>query len=133
MGKLVVIVLCSALVGAVLAGSLLGSGGEGAAARRSSCPAGTQKFVHVCIEKAERDSVHFAAATAACVAVKRRLPTTAELNAFRQLDGITLSGSEWTGTIVSQSTAIIMNDAGQYAQFGITPVNAATAGFRCVA
>ena len=127
MRTLAAVAVCSALVGAVLAG--WGADG-GAAARRNPCPAGTQKFVRVCIEKASAPPTNFVQATTVCAGKNRRLPTTAELDAFRQQDGVTLPGMEWTGTIVGSTSAIMMNDAGSYSEAMTT---LGTAGFRCVA
>ncbi|HEU0114947.1 MAG TPA: hypothetical protein VFQ80_09725 [Thermomicrobiales bacterium] len=100
------------------------------AARKSSCPSGTQKFVHVCIEKTARPPAAFADASAACAAEKRRLPTSAELDGFRQQSGVTLaSPAEWSSDFTSATSATVMSDAGA---FGNNALTTATP-FRCVA
>jgi hypothetical protein len=122
-------ILVSAAVVLVLAGAFA-FWSEGAA-KKSSCPSGTQKFVHVCIEKTARADADFPTASAACAADKRRLPTSAELDSFRQQPGITLaSPSEWTSDFNSAISALGISDAGNYGDFSLT---SAQLPFRCVA
>jgi hypothetical protein len=120
-------ILVSAVAVLVLAGAFT-FWSEGAA-KKSSCPSGTQKFVHVCIEKSARADATFSAASAACAADKRRLPTSAELDAFRQQPGVTLaSPAEWSSDFNSAVSALGISDGGNYADFALT----APLPFRCV-
>jgi hypothetical protein len=99
-------------------------------ARKSSCSKGTDKFVHVCIEKTARGAAKFKDASTACATEKRRLPTSAELDAFRQQPDITLADEgEWVSDLTSDTSAIVMVDAGGFANASL--VN--TVPFRCVA
>ena len=117
------------LAAAVLVVALaLSSGYADKALSRSTCPSGAQKFVRVCIEKEARSEADFRTASADCADERRRLPTGAELDAFRQQDGIVLSGNEWTGDIIDQTTTLVMNDQGTY-----NPgLHSVSLPFRCV-
>jgi hypothetical protein len=100
------------------------------AAKKSSCPAGAQKFVHMCIEKTDRQPEPFVQASEACAADQRRLPTSAELDAFRQQPGITLaSPDEWTSDFTSAASALGISDAGNYVDNALPN----SLPFRCVA
>jgi hypothetical protein len=130
MGKLSVVFLSGALVGAIMVVLMIG-GLDDVGARRKACPPGTTRFVRVCIEKDARPADSFANATADCAADKRRLLTTAELDAFRQQPGVALGGTlHWTGTLVDSNIAITLNNAGVAFQNSTTGFNAV---YRCVA
>lgn len=100
------------------------------AAHKSSCPSNTEKFVHVCIEKTARAAAKFSDASTTCAAVKRRLPTSAELDAFRQQPGVTLADpAEWSSDFNSAGSTLGINKDGNYAAFALS----ASLPFRCVA
>jgi hypothetical protein len=97
---------------------------------RSTCPSGTQKFAHVCIEKTARSAAIFSDASATCAAARRRLPTSAELDAFRQQSGVTLANpSEWTSNFTSSTQVLAITDAGTYLELTLPTLDP----FRCVA
>jgi hypothetical protein len=107
--------------------------GDTTLARRSNCPGGTQKFVNVCIETDDRGVGTFVEASTACAADRRRLPTAAELESFRQQPGITIGesdseGYEWTGDLSGSNTSILVNDQGGSIVSGYSSVDS----FRCV-
>jgi hypothetical protein len=99
------------------------------------CPTGTTFFGGGgCVEDADRGQATFASASSTCAGVGRRLLTSAELDAFRQQPGVDIGVTppntpEWTGTISSGTTAIVMTDAGN--SFENVRTNA-TPSFRCV-
>lgn len=74
--------------------------------KKGGCPSGSQKFVKVCIETQSRSlGQPFDNASADCADEAGRLPTGAELDAFRQQDGILLGEGqrvEWTGDIFGE-------------------------------
>ncbi len=120
---------------ALVVGLALTSGYAEQALGRSSCPSGTQKFTHVCIEKSlpfGGTSANFSVATQSCAVRGRRLPTSAELNAFRQQEGIEIGigplQGEWTSDFTSASNAIIINDDGDYTESSINTPHL----YRCV-
>ena len=120
-----------ALAGAVLivATSLLVVDTEKVRAR-STCPSGTQKFTHVCIVNGPaRTAALFANASATCAAAKRRLPTSAELDGFRQQPGSTVTVAEWSSDFTSATTVIATNAGGSFEDSGIF----GSLPFRCVA
>jgi hypothetical protein len=104
------------------------------AAKKKGCPTGTQKFTNVCIETADRGVGTFGEASADCAADRRRLPSTAELESFRQQPGVTigqsdtLEGFEWTGNIVSPNVALVLKDDGTNTTSGYS----ANEAYRCV-
>lgn len=113
---------------------------------RSTCPSGTQKFAHVCIEKTAHNNtlgnpeiVSFSEASTTCANLGRRLPTTPELDAFRQRPGITLgapglgTADEWVGDFLDQSTALTMTDSGSYNTGVVSGTSVSLKPFRCVA
>ena len=125
----------TAVPGFSLASSLLllvlvGSGAVDEARGAAGCPSGTRKFVRVCIDRDARPRETFRDASATCAAIARRLPTGAELEAFRQQDDIALFEYEWTGDIIDETTALVMNDTGQYDQGAIH--ESVPLPFRCV-
>ncbi|HEX5499918.1 MAG TPA: hypothetical protein VFX03_11845 [Thermomicrobiales bacterium] len=71
----------------------------------------------------------FAAAAAACAADKRRLPTSAELDGFRQQSDVTLPNLEWTSDFTSAGSALTINDAGNFIDVALSSATP----FRCVA
>jgi hypothetical protein len=105
-----------------------------------SCPTGTTLFVRVCIETELRQHATFDDASSACAAEARRLPTGAELEAFRQQEGIAVGGGpgsfEWTGEIIRHLDSteppetLVMSDDGQYHRGSHHPT--VTLPFRCV-
>ncbi len=103
-----------------------------ALAGRSTCPAGTQKFVRVCIDKEPRPEANFDDASKDCADERRRLPTGAELEAFRQQPGIVLGEIpgifEWTGNIFDEDQTLAITDPGAYAN----QAQSATEPYRCV-
>ncbi len=124
-------VLCVSLVVGLL---LVFPTEDADAAKKRGCPTGTQKFTNVCIETADRGVATFGDASADCAADRRRLPSTAELESFRQQPGVTigqsdtLEGFEKTGDIVSPNVAIILKDDGTNTASGYTAIDA----YRCV-
>ena len=112
-------------------GLLAGRGLDDAAARkRGGCPNGTQAFTHVCIEtNARLANGGYQDAVATCAALKRRLPTSAELDAFRLQDGITLNGPELSSDFLAIDSVDSITDDGHYIAAGLGGVQA----FRCVA
>ncbi len=90
---------------------------------KASCPAGTQSLGGACIESSMRGTARLSSASSTCAGIGRRLPTSAELDAFRQQPNVTIGsnaseipGAEWSGAIVvdQSSGAIAMTDAGAY-------------------
>jgi hypothetical protein len=76
------------------------------AAAAPSCPAGTLRFVGVCIETAARPADDYVHATVDCADEAKRLPLPGELLGFRSIDGITLdSGGEWTNDLADTDAA----------------------------
>jgi hypothetical protein len=128
-------VIVSGIVVAVLLtiGMLASRGPDDAAARKhGGCPNGTQAFTHVCIETSSRATNQgFDDAVATCAALKRRLPTSAELDAFRQQDGITLGGAEFTSDFLDDTAHVLgIDDNGGRALIQTAPdINVV---FRCV-
>src|SRR5690349_15818461 len=110
-GTPLVLVLVAALLAAIV------GLGVDAARAGSGCPSGTRKFTHVCLETGSRAIQSYADATATCAALKRRLPTFAELDAFRQQPGIDLTPNhfEWTAQPLSVNSAAALSDAGAVA------------------
>ena len=117
------------LAAAVLVVALaLSSGYADKALGKSTCPSGTQKFTHVCIEKTARQADDFKFASADCADERRRLPTGAELDSFRQQPGVVLGIQEWTGDIFDGDQTLAMTDAGVYAN--VSQINNSL--YRCV-
>lgn len=81
--------------------------GQDSTAFRVSCPSGTQLFVGLCFETLARPEANFENATATCAAAGRRLPTSAEANAWARQPGTPLQpgswNAEWTGDILNLS------------------------------
>jgi hypothetical protein len=110
---------------------------KGRLALALAAPSGTKKFAHVCIENGPaRTEDTFANASDTCAAAKRRLPTFAELDAFRQQPGITIGSTsgnrtfpEWTSEFTDLSTSIVLLDNGNTAAANQTTLEP----FRCVA
>ena len=97
---------------------------------KSTCPSGTQKFAHVCIENGPaRTAATFANASATCAAAKRRLPTSAALDGFRQQPGGAVTVAEWSSDFTSATTVIAINAGGSFEDSGIF----GSLPFRCVA
>jgi hypothetical protein len=109
------------------------------------CPSGTQAFGGGCIETGVQQTLaSFANASSTCASLSRRLPTGAELEAFRQQAGINLGGHgspyEWTGDIIRhhhtleedgyEPETLVMDDAGTYHRGSHHPT--VTLAFRCV-
>lgn len=98
------------------------------------CPSGTRGYAGACIEETIRGQATWAAASTTCGDAGRRLPTTSELEGFRQLTGITISpttGSEMSATVTDDNTnerMVTIDDAG--AIFGIARTS--PRDFRCV-
>ncbi|MGH3085824.1 MAG: hypothetical protein ACRDSJ_00730, partial [Rubrobacteraceae bacterium] len=109
--------------------------GKHASDLSSSCPAGTRSLGGGCIETTVRGTNTLFTASSTCAGIGRRLPTAAELDAFRQQPNVTIgsasSSMEWTGDIeVNQETgALAMSDSGQYSPADRRNSHA----FRCVA
>jgi hypothetical protein len=101
--------------------------------RSLGCPTGTQEYAGACIESATRVAATWSTASKTCGDAGRRLPTTSELDGFRQVSGITLgSPSETTSTVTDDNTTefkITINDEGEI--FGISLGSARP--YRCVA
>jgi hypothetical protein len=101
---------------------------------KSTCPSGAQKFVRVCIEKSAHPAVNFSDASSTCAADGRRLPTSAELDAFRQQPGVVIGGSgtfvtpEWISNFLSTSSSLVIFDNGNYGEV----LHTASDPFRCV-
>jgi hypothetical protein len=101
--------------------------------RSLGCPSGTREYAGACIEETIRGQATWAAASKTCGDAGRRLPTTSELEGFRQLTGITVSpttGSEMSATVTDDNTnefMVTINDAG--AIFGIARTS--PRDFRC--
>jgi hypothetical protein len=107
----------------------LSSGYADKALGKSTCPSGTQKFIHVCIEKTARQADDFQFASADCADERRRLPTGAELDSFRQQPGVELAFVlEWTGDIFDGDQTLAMTDAGVYANLS----QGSNSPYRCV-
>ncbi len=89
----------SASGGAVGAKGEKGEKGDTGSAAVLGCPAGTTRFVSVCIEKSSRGPATRGAAETDCADEQRRLPSVGELSAFRRLPGVALGTGEWTDEI----------------------------------
>lgn len=111
---------------------------------RSTCPSGTQKFAHMCIEETAHNNTlgnpqitSFSDASSTCANLGRRLPTAPELDAFRQQPGITLgalgTADEWVGDFLDQSSALTMTDSGSYSTGVASGTTVSLRPFRCVA
>ena len=102
------------------------------AAVAPGCPAGTLPLLSVCIETTARAADFHFLAKLDCADERRRLPQPGELLAFREVDGITLSGSgEWTGDLADTGEPfryVAISDGGD----GVEDVNH-TLAYRCVA
>lgn len=128
------VIVSGIVVAAVLTIGMLASRGldDAAARKRGGCPNGTQAFTHVCIETGSRATNQgFDDAAATCAALKRRLPTSAELDAFRQQDGVTLGGAEFTSDFLDGASVLGIDDNGERAIIGTSP--GPNVVFRCVA
>ncbi len=104
-----------------------------AAAAAVMCPAGTVRFVGVCIETTSRSADIFTDATRDCADEARRLPSGAELKGFGMQPGITLNGFEWAddlGDTTSSSVFVyvVAGELGDAVQEASTPMP-----YRCVA
>lgn len=107
----------------------LTSGYADKAFSKSTCPQGMQKFTHVCIEKTARQADDFNFASADCADERRRLPTAAELDSFRQQPGVELVlVLEWTGDIFDGDQTLAMTDAGVYSNLA----QSNNSPYRCV-
>lgn len=70
--------------------------GQPASAYLDRCPPGHRAYAGACFEETARPSATWTAAAKICGDAGGRLPGLDELEGFRQLPGITLSGSEHT-------------------------------------
>jgi hypothetical protein len=100
---------------------------------KASCPAGTQSLSGACIDNAVRGTDDLLAASSTCAGFGLRLPTSAELDAFRQRPNVTIGSggsAEWSGSIVVNvgTGALAMTDAGVYSE----PDRIQNLPFRCV-
>jgi hypothetical protein len=75
-----------------------GDRGPRGAAAALTCPTGTTRFVSVCIENTPRGPKRHSAAGRDCADERRRLPSSAELAAFREQPGVTI-GTEWSSDL----------------------------------
>lgn len=72
-----------------------------------ACPADTTLSIGVCLENAARTPAPQRDAALDCADEGRRLPTTGELLAFRELPGITLTGNgEWADDVIDYSAGV---------------------------
>lgn len=76
--------------------------GLDSSAFKLACPAGTRLFLGVCIEETSRPTADWGAAINACADLGRRLPSIGELWAFRLQPGITLAGSTFATSEMTQ-------------------------------
>jgi hypothetical protein len=98
---------------------------------RSTCPSGTQKFAHVCIETTARAADTFTNASSTCASAQRRLPTSAELDAFRQQSGVSIGegvNPEWTSNFLSPTSLLVLYDDGDRTEHSVSSSDM----FRCV-
>jgi hypothetical protein len=110
---------------------------------RVSCPEGTRLLGGACIENTARGAGDLPTSSSTCAGLGGRLPTAAELDAFRQFSditignvgGLTFTGAEWTGDIVTTGVSTVdgygadaMTDSGVY--YAADKRN--TQAFRCV-
>lgn len=122
------------LAAAVLVVALaLTSGYTDKAIGKSTCPSGTQKFARVCIAKKPRPAANFANASADCADEARRLPTSAELDSFRQQPGVTLgdsSVSEWSSDFLDPTSVLVVSEEANGSYFAHPRTNSLP--YRCV-
>jgi hypothetical protein len=106
---------------------------------RLTCPPADRParlFFSLCIESGDRAPALFATASSACADLGGRLPTIAELEAFRQQGSITLGGNsggdvaEWSADPAAASPAAwwVLKDNGTLD----TELASETAPFRCL-
>jgi hypothetical protein len=100
-----------------------------------SCPNDTTFFAGAgCVENTVRAEATWISASTTCASVGRRMLTIAELDAFRQQPGVTIGepsagNVEWSGTIVSGTSAMTVSEAGNYV---LGTISVATLPFRCM-
>ena len=98
---------------------------------KSTCPSGTKKFAHVCIETTARVANTFTNASSTCASAQRRLPTSAELDAYRQQSGVSIGegvNPEWTSDFLSPTSLLVLYDDGDRTEHSV----ALSDMFRCV-
>lgn len=104
---------------------------------KASCPAETQPLAGGgCIETTVREKVNLPTARSLCAGLGGRLPTGAELDAYRQQPNVTVgsddSPDEWTGDLVRNSSgdnlSLAMRDTGEYFHYD----QSASVALRCV-
>jgi hypothetical protein len=99
------------------------------AAFRVRCPTGTVAYAGACFEPAPRAAQTVSQASRTCGAANRRLPLWTELEALRQVSGVTVADPELTANLSGQDNVITIDPDGAQD----TQLSSTAAAFRCVA
>lgn len=89
------------------------------------CPEGTVAYAGVCIDSSTRGPAPWTVAAKTCGDAGARLPHLSEMEGFRQQPGVTLDGTEHTGTYIDLNGL----DAGGGSTVGISDGGSLAPGF----